>query len=405
MKRPVLKTIAASTLALSLLVPVSAAAQDPDPASTARLHLGPLALTPTIALTNVGVDTNVFNESDSQKQDFTTTLTPQADWWLHLGRARVSGKTTWSFVYYRRYVSQRSANTSNRVNVEVPLNRFRPHVSDLFLNSRQRFSPEIDLRSRHRENTVSVGSEVRLTSKTSVDVTVRQFIMRFDANDVFLDTSLREALDRHGDGVAASLRYALTPLTTLVFTADAQRDRFDFSHVRDSDTVHISPGVEFKPFALIGGSAHVGFRKFVSLAPGVPNSRGVFASVDLNYTLLGVTRFDVQFNRDVTYSLEKQAPYFVQTDARASVSQSVTSAWDVVATAGRQHLNYRLVAGAPGFGEPRIDTLTTYGGGLGYRFGRGKRLGVNIDYYRRQSRLTGRRFKGLRIGSSLTYGL
>ena len=46
-----------------------------------RLRLGPLFLNPTVALTNAGVDDNVFNEADSAvpQSDFTLTLTPATD--------------------------------------------------------------------------------------------------------------------------------------------------------------------------------------------------------------------------------------------------------------------------------------------------------------------------------------
>ena len=59
----------------------SAAAQDPveDPVATARVHLGPLALTPHMALMNVGVDNNVFNETVAPKRDFTFTAADRAN--------------------------------------------------------------------------------------------------------------------------------------------------------------------------------------------------------------------------------------------------------------------------------------------------------------------------------------
>ena len=51
-----------SVAALALLFPAGIRAQvvlaEPDESSF-RMHLGPLGLTPTVALTNAGVDTNV----------------------------------------------------------------------------------------------------------------------------------------------------------------------------------------------------------------------------------------------------------------------------------------------------------------------------------------------------------
>ena len=80
-----------------------------DPWSRARVHLGPLALSPAISLTNAGIDTNVFNEPTvaGPKRDFTMTVQPKADVWLRLGRSLISGNATEDLVYYRTYANQR----------------------------------------------------------------------------------------------------------------------------------------------------------------------------------------------------------------------------------------------------------------------------------------------------------
>ena len=60
MKKPDLISVAVLMLLCSLAA-ARARAQDapPDPSQAARVRLGPLALSPTIALTNAGVDDNV----------------------------------------------------------------------------------------------------------------------------------------------------------------------------------------------------------------------------------------------------------------------------------------------------------------------------------------------------------
>ena len=70
----------AVAVASLLLAPGSVAAQiadEPDP-TTVSMRLGPLWVKPTIAVTNIGVDNNVFNQPDNlnPKSDFTFTATP-----------------------------------------------------------------------------------------------------------------------------------------------------------------------------------------------------------------------------------------------------------------------------------------------------------------------------------------
>ena len=56
--------------------------------------------------------------------------------------------------------------------------------------------------------------------------------------------------------------------------------------------------------------------------------------------------------------------------------------------------------------EPdRTDHIRLYGIGFGTHLGQDVRLGFNVDWERRTSVLANREYKGLRYGSSLTYGL
>src|SRR5437773_4260656 len=97
-----------------LVVASSAFAQQdiPDPAAEAKIRLGPLALTPTLSLVNAGIDTNVFNEPTfaGPKRDFTVTFEPKTDWWLRMGPTWFLGNVSQGFVYYDKYVNERSVN-------------------------------------------------------------------------------------------------------------------------------------------------------------------------------------------------------------------------------------------------------------------------------------------------------
>jgi hypothetical protein len=82
-------------LVIGLIAGAPAAHAQPSAgeAGAARVRIGPLSLKPTFAITNLGVDGNVFNEADVEhpRQDFTITATPKTDWWLRAGRSTVNG--------------------------------------------------------------------------------------------------------------------------------------------------------------------------------------------------------------------------------------------------------------------------------------------------------------------------
>ena len=68
-----------------------------------RVRLGPLWLSPTIELTNLGIDTNVFNEpqESNPKQDFTLTVVPKTQLWIRIGPSWVSGEVDEQVVWYQ----------------------------------------------------------------------------------------------------------------------------------------------------------------------------------------------------------------------------------------------------------------------------------------------------------------
>jgi hypothetical protein len=393
------------SLALLLIaVPVFAQDEPPDPFKTARFRFGPLALNPTIGISNLGIDTNVFNEWENPKKDFTSTVAPQADFWLRLARARVVARANIGYAYFAKYKNERSVNTDSSVRLELPLLRIRPYAGVSYINTRDRPGFEIDARARHQERGLIGGVDLPVTRKATFGISARRTRTMFAGDAVFLGTYLQQVLDRDVDTLGASARYRVTPLTTLVFQADAERDRFRYSPIRNSNSLRVMPGVQFSPFALISGNAYLGYRKFDTLGPGVPSYRGLVASVGLGYTLLGMTHFSISAQRDIAYSFEILRPYYVLTGGSLTVSQHVGGSWDVQARGGAQRLEYRTFEGGETTVPGNTNHVTSYGGGVGYRVGPATRLGFNIDSYRRRSPSSLRDYQGLHAGMSVTYG-
>jgi len=392
-----------AALSLFCAVPAVAFAQPP---SNVRMHVGPLFVNPTIALTNAGVDTNVFNEAtqDSPKEDFTLTLTPSTDAWFRMGRSWLNATVREDIVYYQRYSSERSVNSNYKLSWLIPFTRvsFTPTAS--FTNTRDRPGFEVDARARRNEFAYGGTIEVRALSKTFVAVHAARQSSDFDRDAEFLGISLRDQLNRTVSEETLSVRHELTPLTGLTFEATREQDRFEFSPVRNSDSTRIMGGVKLDPAALIKGGVVVGYRDFQPLDPSLAGFRGTTVAADLSYVLLGVTRFAVKGTRDVQYSYDVNQPYYLQSGISLEISQQVVGPLDVVGRAGNARLEYRDRAGAAVAVSNRVDHVETYGGGIGYHVGRDTRIGFNVDQYQRLSPVSGRQYKGLRYGVAVTYG-
>jgi len=384
----------------------SSAAQAVDGWSAARWRFGPLAVTPRIELKNLGWDSNVFNETEDPKSDFTTSVSVPIDWWLRMGRARLHGVDTFEGVYFAKYSNQGGFNQKHELTFLLPLNRIQPYVGGWYLSTNDRPGYEINERVRHTEAGGNAGIILRLASKVALDISGRQTTYKYqEENDASIYYS--EALDRRTENYGAQVRYKLSSLTTLTLLADSVRERYTQATERDNDGYRILPGVEFDPFALIKGKAQVGYRKLDTNTESMPDFSGLVADLELSYVLLGRTRFTIGASRDIHFSYNVDEPFYIQPGLTLSVTQQISGPWDVQARGSWYRLNYqRAETGNVDIAAPeRVDRYQTYGGGIGYRVGKDIRVGLNLDYVRRESVLPGQNYDGLRGGVAATYVL
>jgi hypothetical protein len=393
-------------LALALLawiaLAVSGFAQAPmptDPASRARIRIGPFFLQPTISITDAGVDTNVFNSSDQPEQDFTITIVPALLTGFAVGPARLTVVDRTEYVWYRRLSSERSVNGTLNGRFEVLWNRFRPWVQGEASRTRSRSGDEIDIRARRSTPLYAAGAEFGIASRTWVTTEVRRTSTVYSAGEQFLGVDLAQALNNTSDSATVGLKLELTPLTTFSLQGRLERVRFDNARFRDSDSYIVSGSLSFDPEALIAGQATVGYRSLTARSAGVADFRGVTASIGLSFRLLSSTRFGLSASRDVSYSFEPLYPYYVTTNIAVSASQRIVGPFEVVARGRRDWLDYSPLAGQA---LARTDRIDEYGAGVGFRFG-APRLGFDVERIRRRSPVTARRYQGTRYFTSLTY--
>jgi hypothetical protein len=195
-------------------------------------------------------------------------------------------------------------------------------------------------------------------------------------------------------------------------TVDRRRDRFDLGSERDSNSLGISSGLEFKPFALVSGRAFVGWNRVELLGTGAPSFRGLVTSVDLAYTLLGATRLTVQAERGLSYSAMRDQHAFLLAGVKGSIVRRMGANWDIGGRVGRHRASYGFFDLSSQQGSvaqssaPRREheIFREYGGQLGYLVGPDTRIALDVVRYRRRSTLdASRQYNVTRAGMSLTY--
>ena len=393
------------TCCLSLVTAASSAGQEStDPTASARVRIGPVAMNPTLALTNIGVDNNVFYEADQlgPKQDFTATVSPGTDLWIRLGRSLLSGTVKEDLVYYQKYASERSANTTYRSNLLVPLNRLSMKFGVNYLSSRDRAGYDIDQRAARTDLGYSGAVEIRALSKTFLGIRGDRNVIGYDKKASYEGFNLDSELNHQLTAEALTVRHQLTPLTALTLDVGTEQDRFRYSPGRNADSKEIVVGVKFEPAALVAGTALFGYRDYKPLDADVPTYKGTTASVELASTLAGSLKVSVSATRDVHNSYDPDFPYYLQTGASGSLAVRVYGPVDLTGRLGAQRLGYRDRSGVA---DPRgTDRVQTYGGSLGYRMGNTLRIGFNVDEQRRSSPIAKRDYRGVTFGMSVTYG-
>ena len=403
------KTLPAVFVALALLrgAPALAQASDGEPDTSAvRVRIGPLMMNPTISISNIGIDHNVFNDPPDKnpKEDFTVTLTPLSDFWLRLGPTWLTATLSESINWYQKYVSERTATTGYKLGWSVPGSRMSFKVNGSYLNAHERPGFEIDTRAGRKETGFGGSLDFHALPKSYIGVSAARQQTRFADEAQYLGTSLRTSLNRVDTSYGANFRHQLTPLTSITFSATRSNARFEFSSDRDTVSNSAMMAVTFQPAALIRGGFSVGYNDFEPVDRALPGFQGLIGNVDLTYVLLGSTRFAILGGRAVQYSYDIDQPYYVQSRIGGSIAQQIFGPFDVQVRGEIAYLSYRNRAGAVVTVPDRTDRVNTVGVGVGLHMGKDLRLSFNIDQNHRETQVVDHQYQKFLIGTALTYG-
>ena len=389
-----------------LVVPAMVGAQElpapPDPEENARVRLGPVSVRPSLIIRDVGVDSNVFNESGNPQQDFSATAGAKLDLGVRANRIVASYTSTFEYVYFQEFESERGANRGSDARVDFLLGRVRPQIFGSLVDSHERPNSEIDARAHRRESGYGASIAVLLFAHTSLTGRYQHSSATYADDEIFYGVQLADALNTRTETVAGGVDFELTPLTSVAFSAERVEDRFKRSPGRDADTRRYGATVTFQPAALISGRVKLAYRDFQPRSSEIPEMSGIAAAVSLAYSFRDQTKVAVTLDHDIRYSFADLTPYYLATAGRVTLTQRLFGPVDVQAVGGADRLRYEPRADAGP--AARGDRVQLYGGGVGYRFGSSSRLGLNFEHTDRSSPVEERRYSRRRIFGSLTYG-
>jgi hypothetical protein len=375
-----------------------------DPIESMPIHLGPLGLTPTIAITNFGIDTNVFNDPVDPKSDFTFTATPTMTGRLRSGRLLVGGALSTGLVYYQQFDDERSIDYSTKSRIDLDLGWFRPFGRADRLDTRDRLSLELDLRAPRVSTLVEGGARAVISPKTGVTFAARRSTVTFDETSVFEGVALSETLNSRTTVLEGGLELYLTPLTTMTMMVARQEDRFEVTPERNADSLRVMPTLRLEAPAIVQGMLAVGYRQFDGLDPSLPDYGGLVFQGSLSHVIAERTKVGVVLARDIEYSFERLEPYYLTTGARISMNHQLRDTIDIRAVAARDRLDYQIEPTDLAPAGTRRDYIELVSAGFGYLLRTNVRVGLDVEYSRRTSSRLDRRYNRTRLLGSASYG-
>jgi hypothetical protein len=411
MPAPVTRPRGALALAAWAALPLAAGAAEPQ-ARPGRYRLGPLHLTPRLQIKNAGVDTNVFQTLQGPVRDEVVVLSPRLEGALPVGRRlRLTGLGLLEANYYRRQGEERSTDYYGEGRGELDLGPFTLFGGGGGGRFTQRFSIDVDERLERQEEHGYAGLTWRLTRRLSATGQGRREIFTFAPGRFRLGGDVKEAMDRDTLSASGTLRFALTPRTTLLASAEALEDRF-FSQPRGGprqrDSYRVLGGFEFSPRALFSGKLLAGVREFPgTLADGSPPYRGPVVSADVTLPLRPYARLHGVAERDVVYASSvvevggrRFRNAFVLTRLQGEALMDLPLGLLGLASAGFEQSRYLLPYPypSPAALADRVDHRYTAGFSLVRRFSESLRLGGHVGWARRVSSLPLFSYQGLRYG-------
>jgi Putative beta-barrel porin 2 len=379
------------SLCAMLWMPSTSYAQGPvDPPESVPFRLGPVALAPTLSVTNLGWDSNIFYQPDAEAVgDFTATASPLVQGWMRLGRTRFRGRAHVNFVYFQDHPSEGSVDQDYAGRLDLVLTRMTPYVTAAWVDAKQPSGLEVDDRIRRHEAGVTGGVVLEMGPRTNIDIAAGRRRTEFRESSDFQDPLVSEFDDYTSQGVSASLRHDLTPFTSMGVTVARHEDRFDGVPERDTDNVDVSSGVAFRPAAMVSGYAYVGWARVRLVNDESPPFEGLTAAVNLAYTLLGATRFGFEAERNVQYSAVRNQEAYLFAGLTASVNHRFGETWDAGGRMSRYQLTYGLFddPGSPvvATGSAYAENVTQYAGEVGYRVGPSMRVAFRCSHHRKHS--------------------
>lgn len=383
-----------------------------DPANLpGRIHIGPAWwVRPVVAIKQFGVDNNVFNDGQG-RSDFTIVAGPRLETALDLQRVEVKAGADLDYVYFRRYSSERSINTSARATVTfAPVDRLQLSTGGSTADTRDRIDLVLDDRVRRYERTFDIGAKFQALKRLTVAFSGRDFD-RVVGDENGRQVVLRRTLTERVQSVTNTVQFAITPLTDLVFSGTGATHRFALFPQKNADSTEFTIGGAFKSGALVTGDVRIGYLRHLGLDDSTPDIESVVGGARLFWDTEERTRLGLILERTTGNVFQPEFSYALIDRAGGSIRHGLTQRFDMLLETYLEHYTYEQFARPvrppllPVRPEDATETSRRYTSEFGVRAG-AIRVGINLSLVTRVSKIAATRdYNTMRVMINVSYGV
>jgi hypothetical protein len=377
------------------------------------VQLGPFYLTPLLRLGTIGLDTNVFYTVADRRTDISGSGGPGLRVVVPVGNTfRLVSEGGLNYVYYARTTSLRRLTGDAYGGFDFSGARTSGEARGTYTRSFERLSTEIDQRVDQETKALTGNIRRRLLGRTFLSLNGRLAHTEVPGGQEFLGTDLSKNLTADTLTGAAELGYTLTAKTNLSIEGSADRTRHPLAATRDATTPRLSVGIATSSATLLSGHASVGNEWFIPEDRSLPQTQGLYASVDLAWHLSPRMQIGGGYLRDLTYTafdtVNGASPVAHRETIQARFSREILHRL-IFEASGQQNKTrteqpVRLSLESGSVVElVRSDTTYEGLGSLAYQITTRLSAGVSAGYGQRRSSISDFGVEGLLVGGKVTF--
>lgn len=382
---------------------------------SAKFRIGPFYILPAIRFTNIGYDNNVYyqQEEDNPVSDYTGIISPEVRVYFPVHNwCLLSFSENPSYIYYLNEKERRAF--SNSYSPAFKLRLFNRFVLSGDFHYRKRksratseFNSPIFWQTKGYTGSIFYESERRIafgfTARIN-KITYEKDLSLFEEG-----IQISRMLGRRERDGSFEIYYKIFSESLFFINIGSTEYLFEHpqSHMRNSTSYQIYSGIQFPILGSVRGTLSLGYKKLKPEKEEKVSFSGIVGDTSLDFRFRRFI-FRLTYRRDLPFSYGERNIYFVTNTYKAGISFYLTRFL---------RFNYDYTYGKSGYPEPvpltmpdgtvkeikREDVYKLHIFGLTFRVIRNTGIGLNVNFWERESNYIGESRNKMFIGGYITY--